>query len=94
MKILRKQQFFHAEHCLYRLLKIHRILEGDPSVGLLHITNGSAPQLLVLAFVDIGIVCDDLAQYIDVHALFENNRADALCVVIQRSCLLYTSRCV
>ena len=55
------------------LLKIKSIFEGDAAIGALHITNSSATKPLVLAFIDVGIVCDDLAHHIDVHALLEKN---------------------
>ncbi|MEI3579050.1 MAG: hypothetical protein V8Q30_03160 [Acutalibacteraceae bacterium] len=50
---------------------------------LLHIPDGASPQTLVLAFVDVGVVGDDLPQHIEIHTLLEQERAHASGEIVQ-----------
>ena len=76
---------YELRHRLHRFLKVHRIFEGDASIGPLHISDGPAAQTLIRSFIDIGIIGDDLPHQIDVHTLLEKQRADATRETIQRS---------
>ena len=76
---------YELRHRLHRLLKVHRILEGDAAIGPLHISDSPAAQALICSFVDVGIVGDDLCHQVDVHALLEKQRTDAACETVQRS---------
>ena len=51
---------YELRHRLHRLLKVHRVFEGDAAIGPLHIPDGLAAQTLICSFIDVGIVGDDL----------------------------------